>query len=459
MPPVEACRVLLADDDRNLCRTLCDILEVKGHPADVANSAGATLEACAARDYDVLLLDISLPDLSGLDLIAKLEESQPGMDILIITGNASLDNAVQSVSRSTIGYLVKPIDLDRLLAILDGISRRKQVALENQRLVESREALIRQLEEKNAELERYSYTVSHDLTSPLVTITGFLGMIEQSAAAGDIDQVRVDIARITETTLRMKQLLDELLELSRIGRVVNPPRDVELAGLVRQAVDSLAGPIDQKGVAVEIAEGLPTVHGDGLRLLQVVQNLVDNAIKFMGDQPQPRIEIGARLQGPDETLPGETLRSETASDETGTDETGSDKTGSVKTDKTGSVETDKTGSVETDKTGSVKTDKTGSVKTDKTGSVKTDKTGPACSWVVWVKDNGIGIEPERSRDVFGLFQQVEKSTGGSGIGLALVKRIVDFHGGRTWVESPGPGQGSSFYFTLPAGGLGGGGAA
>ena len=90
---------LLADDDRNLCRTLRDVLAVKHHAVDLTHSGCGALAACSEKAYDVVLLDISFPDLSGLDLISKLEEIQPRMDILIITGHASMDSAVQAVSR------------------------------------------------------------------------------------------------------------------------------------------------------------------------------------------------------------------------------------------------------------------------------------------------------------------------------------------------------------------------
>ncbi len=367
----EDCSILLADDDRNLCATLKDVLETEKHAVDIVTLGREALASCRRHAYDVLLLDISLPDLSGLELISQLEEIQPRMDILIITGHASLDNAVQAVSRSTIGYLVKPLDLDRLLAILDGIARRKQVALENQHLLEGREALIQELEEKNAELERYTYTVSHDLTSPLVTITGFLGMIEKSAIEGDVEQVRTDISRIMGTTHRMKQLLDELLELSRIGRVVHPPRDVALSSLVQEAIEGVLRPEDRETFEIRVSENLPTVRGDRIRLRQVFQNLVDNAVKFIGDQPQPRIEIGLRR-----------------------DEEGRER-------------------------------------------------------IFFVRDNGIGISEEKREKVFGLFDKLDKSSRGSGIGLALVKRIVKIHGGRIWVESAGLGKGSCFCLTLP----------
>lgn len=234
---------------------------------------------------------------------------------------------------------------------------------------EAREKLIIDLEAKNAELERFTYTVSHDLKSPIVTIKGFLGWLEKDMDKGDRPRVQHDIEQIREAAEKMRLLLDDLLELSRIGRLMNPPQSVPLDTLVREAIVLVAGQISARGVQVDIAPNLPVVYGDHPRLVEVLQNLLDNAVKFMGNQPEPRIEIGARSED------GET--------------------------------------------------------------------------VCYVRDNGIGIEPRYHHKVFGLFERLDQTVEGTGIGLALVKRIVEVHGGRIWVESNGYGQGSSFYFTLP----------
>lgn len=235
--------------------------------------------------------------------------------------------------------------------------------------LKSQENIIAELEAKNAELERFTYTVSHDLKSPLITINGFLGLLEKDAAKGDTVRMKGDIQRIRGATEKMQQLLDDLLELSRIGRLVNPPEMIPLGELAREALALVAGQIAERGVQVGITPDLPVVHGDRPRLLEVLQNLIDNAVKFMGDQPEPRVEIGAKQ------TQGET--------------------------------------------------------------------------VCYVRDNGMGIEPRYQDKVFGLFERLDKTTQGTGIGLALVKRIVEVHGGRIWVQSEGLGHGSTFYFTLP----------
>jgi signal transduction histidine kinase len=229
-------------------------------------------------------------------------------------------------------------------------------------------ALVAELEAKNAELERFTYTVSHDLKSPLYTLRGFLDFMDRDAQSGNIARLRADIARSASAADKMRRLLDDLLQLSRIGRLVNPPEDMPFAEIAREAVGLARGRIEERGVAVEIGPELPSVRGDRVRLVEVVQNLVDNAAKFMGNEPRPRVEIGAR------SLAGEP--------------------------------------------------------------------------VFFVQDNGIGIPPQHRERVFRLFEKLEPGSDGTGVGLALVRRIVELHGGRIWIESSGPEGGATFLFTL-----------
>jgi PAS domain S-box-containing protein len=227
-----------------------------------------------------------------------------------------------------------------------------------------------ELKQKNSELERFTYTVSHDLKSPLVTVKTFLGYLEQDLARPDMERVKQDVAYMHTATEKMGQLLDELLNLARVGRKENPAVRVTFRELAQEAVRLVAGRISTGAVKVQVADAVVTLEGDRPRLMEIWQNLVENACKFMGNQPQPQVEIGVEKRG-----------SET---------------------------------------------------------------------VFFVRDNGAGIDPRYQAKVFGLFEQLNPKGEGTGMGLALVKRIVELYEGRIWVESAGPGQGANFLFTLPA---------
>ncbi|MEE8524931.1 MAG: histidine kinase dimerization/phospho-acceptor domain-containing protein, partial [Thermoanaerobaculia bacterium] len=167
--------------------------------------------------------------------------------------------------------------------------------------VEERGRLLRQLEAKNAEIqskseemERFTYAVSHDLKSPLLTITGFVGMLERDLESDSAERVETDLGKIRNAAARMQQLIDELSELSKLGRLDTTSLEVPLAELAREAVDLVGGQIAERRVEVEVSPDLPVVSGDRTRLLQVFQNLIDNAVKFIGEQSEPRIVSASR---------------------------------------------------------------------------------------------------------------------------------------------------------------------
>ncbi len=164
--------------------------------------------------------------------------------------------------------------------------------MERHRARQEREALIRALAERNAELQTFTYTVSHDLRSPLVTITGFLSMIVAAARAGRIEEVETDVARVRRAADRMAQLLTDLLELSRVGRVDVEPQRFPFAEAVAEAAEQVAGQISARGADLVVAADLPTVVAPRRRVVQLLQNLLENAVKFAGDATPPRIEIG-----------------------------------------------------------------------------------------------------------------------------------------------------------------------
>lgn len=147
-----------------------------------------------------------------------------------------------------------------------------------------REQLNASLIAKNEELERFTYTVSHDLKSPLITIKGFLGFIEQDLQTGEYERVPEDMERIRDAARRMESLLNDLLELSRIGRMMNPPQWVSSDELVETAVSIFNTQIEISGIKIHIQADMPDLYGDPVRLAEVWQNLIENAIKYRGEQ-------------------------------------------------------------------------------------------------------------------------------------------------------------------------------
>jgi PAS domain S-box-containing protein len=248
-----------------------------------------------------------------------------------------------------------------LSAILD-ISERKRA---EQALKNTNE----ELEQKNREMEQFVYTVSHDLKSPLVTMMGFVGLLLEDLKAGRHEETIESAERIQRGAQRMSEMINDLLQLSRVGRVQNELEWVDVTALVHEIGADLAERMGEAGVVLRIQEEMPRVMADRTRLGEVFENLLTNAIKYAASGDAPQIVVGSV------TMPGQ-IR-------------------------------------------------------------------------FFVRDNGPGIEPKYHNRIFGLFQRLNTNQEGTGMGLTIVARIMQAHGGRCWVEST-LGTGATFWLALPA---------
>lgn len=227
-----------------------------------------------------------------------------------------------------------------------------------------------ELRHRNAEMEQFTYTVSHDLKSPLVTVQGYAGLIEHESQRGSADRL-VEYAReIKAAGQHMSTLIGDLLELSRIGRVVGEPRQVDIAEIARHVGRTHVAQLESRGIRYVVRDDIPPVVADAHRIGQVIDNLVVNAIKYGVRDTGTIIEVGGEASS---------------------------------------------------------------------GEVR-----------IYVRDNGPGIPTEYQGRIFDLFQRLHAEPDGTGVGLAIVKRIMEVHNGRVWVESR-PDEGATFWIALPIG--------
>jgi signal transduction histidine kinase len=254
------------------------------------------------------------------------------------------------------------------LAVLEAVAGEAALVLDHARLVSATQKQAAELKEKNAELDSFAYVVSHDLKAPLVTIHGMSSLVLEDAGAALSADARRCLGRIQANVRQMERLIMDLLAVSRIAREPRAPEPVALDDIVDDVLLALAEPIRQRGVRV--ARGtLATITGVPTQIEQVMANLVGNAVKYMGDQPAPTVEVGCQERGD-------------------------------------VVE-------------------------------------------CWVRDNGVGIDPAYHEKVFEYFHRLKDvDVEGSGLGLSIVRRIVEGAGGRVWVEST-HGHGATFRFTWP----------
>jgi signal transduction histidine kinase len=252
------------------------------------------------------------------------------------------------------------------------ITQRRRTELELRQIHAQLESVIElrtaELAAKNEEMEQFLNTVSHDLKAPVVTCLGLTDMLRQDFQAGRLNEAGDSVNRIERSVKRMRQLIEDLLHLSRIGKVRFEVADVNLFELVSSIADDLRPRLEQAGVAVEVGRNLPSVQGDARWLTEVFENLITNALKYGCDSPSPRITVASQAHESEARI--------------------------------------------------------------------------------YVRDNGRGIEPAHHSQIFEPFRRLQTDKEGTGMGLAIVVRIIKAHGGRVWIESAS-GQGATFWLALP----------
>ncbi len=226
-----------------------------------------------------------------------------------------------------------------------------------------------QLKLKNKEMEVFIYSVSHDLKAPLVVIDGFAANLLVNCQNKLTKKNIYYLQRIRTNVNQMEFLIEDLLELSRIGQVVEKLEFVDATKIIGLSREMFASALEQKKIKFFLKGPFPLIWGERNRIKQVFDNLIGNAIKFIGDKKYPEIEIG--FDNKDE-----------------------------------------------------------------------------CYWTFYVKDTGIGMSDKYYEKIFGVFHRLKDiETEGTGVGLSIVKKIINSFGGKIWVESE-EGKGTIFYFTL-----------
>ena len=255
---------------------------------------------------------------------------------------------------------------------LDEIAERKRVEAVLQEKEQKLKELVSELSARNTDLESFVCTISHDLKTPIVTIGGFIGALREDFGAAIPKEAESYLDYMSGAGRKMEALIEDLLEFSRIGRVVGRKSAIPFREMVEEAVETLKPNMEKRGVRINVQESLPVVYCEKNRLVQVVYNLLNNAIKYMGETNlEPCIDVGAEKQDG--------------------------------------------------------------------------------RWVFFVRDNGIGIEEKYFEKIFRIFERLPsaRKEEGTGVGLAIVKRIIEYHGGTVWLASE-TGRGTTFFFTIEA---------
>ena len=405
-----AVKVLVVDDEEGMRTTLCDVLQAEGYAVHAMGSGKKALEEIRNTGYGIVITDLKLPDMNGVEVMETAKEFNPEIVTIMMTGYASVDTAVQVLNQGAFAYLIKPFNLDEVKAILRKAVHQIWMAQENKHLIDELQLTLKDLSAKKHEMEaltevltasqnqllntnqqlaqanedlkhldqmksEFLANMSHELRTPLNAVIGFSEAMRDGLAGPVNDKQLHYVDNIFTSGQMLLRLIDDILDLSKIAAgKMDLVEDQfvldELIGDVQRVIQPL---VVKKNLDFKVSSDSPfpsLLFGDQRRLEQVLLNLLSNAIKFTPEHGKIVLRLSSTAQA---------MRFE-------------------------------------------------------------------------VIDTGIGIGKGDQGQLFKQFKQLDSSSRkkykGTGLGLVISKKLVEIHGGKIGVESVA-GKGSNFCFSLP----------
>ncbi len=390
--------ILIVDDTPANLRLLSNMLTEQGYKVRAVINGAMALMAANTAPPDLILLDISMPGMSGYEVCVELKADPETCDIPVIFISA-LDEVQGKVKAFNVGgvdYVTKPFQFEEVLARVEThlalCNLRRQLQETNQELELKLEELAHtnaQLEARNAELDAFAHTVAHDLKNPVTSLIGFTSLLERWMPNAGDEKYKNYVRLITQNGRIMNNIIDELLLLASVRELSDIEMDVlDMPSIIRDAQERLSYMVQKRRAEITVSSQWPTALGYAPWVEEIWVNYISNAVKYGGrpdDDVPPCVELGAAVVAP----------------------------------------------------------------STNSSALKPESPGPGVARF-WVRDNGPGLTHEAQARLFTPFERLHQvRVKGHGLGLSIVRRIVEKLGGQVGVESQ-VGQGSTFYFTLPS---------
>jgi signal transduction histidine kinase len=395
-PKANVARILVVDDEESIRLTLRAFLQNNGYTVDIAEDANGALAKLVNGSWDVVVTDIVLPGSSGVELLKAIHTLAPEVQVIMMTGEPTVETAAEAVRADACDYLTKPVSKETILLSVGHAVKIKNLRDDRRLMEEEMRAAREAAEAANQAKTDFMSSMNHELRSPLTAILGFSELLQEKFFGPLNPKQEGYVNDIVESGRHLLALINDVLDLAKVeaGKMELSLSTVPVAPLLEHSLMMIKEKCLAHGIRLSLdvpEELLPfTIRADERQMKQVLFNLLSNAGKFTPDGGS--ITLSARLLLVPDPSPD-----------------------------------------------------------------PSDPNPKQPVLLISVTDTGIGIPPEFHSHIFHEFMQIRNDmtgkTPGTGLGLSLVKRFVELHGGRVWVESEGEGKGSAFRFTLPQTGV------
>lgn len=396
MPDYGSMKILVIDDEVLFCETFKDILIDDGYEVLIVHKGKDALRELSSQLIHVAIIDIQLPDMSGVDILKTIKSSQLETCPIVLTGHASMKTSIEALNEGAYGYITKPYQVDEVRATVRNALERQRLLRKNQVLLETLKASNQELTAAKQQMEQFNWALenknehlaeldklksnflamlSHELKTPLTSIIGYSNYLLKMTPKERDREIKDGLTRISRNGYALLDLVDKLLDFSKIeaGKIEIELEEFDLQEIVEEVLLITMPMAREKNLQLTF---LPNdfheiIEADRQKIKEIFLNLVNNAVKFT---EKPNSQVLIRLDAKNDFIQ------------------------------------------------------------------------------VVVSDQGIGIHQKDQGIVFEKFRQLEACTArkdiGAGLGLSIAKEFVDIHHGKIWVESE-PQKGSNFIFQIP----------
>jgi two-component system sensor histidine kinase/response regulator len=289
-------RILIVDDEDALMKALTNTLKDQGYYTAGFTKGQAALAALREQPFEVLLSDLMMPEMDGISMLRAALEIDPNLVGIIMTGAGTISTAVEAMKSGAFDYILKPFKMNAILPVLSRAVALRDLRVKNAMLERKVRERTAELEVANAELEAFSYSVSHDLQAPLRHINGFVEILMQQHAPEMRAEARRMLEVVSGEAHQMDQLIHDLLRFAHLGRQPLIKQLIQPAELFMDILDELKAAHAGREVEIRLSE-LPDCQADSALLRQVLVNLLSNAFKFTRQRENAIVEIGGRIEG------------------------------------------------------------------------------------------------------------------------------------------------------------------